>query len=56
VRSFKGWKEGKAGYRLVTNLYQSTKFVHARMVYINANGTLKDTGRTVLYTIFTATK
>jgi hypothetical protein len=31
--------------RLIRNLYQRAIFVLARVVYINANGTLKDTGR-----------
>jgi len=35
-----GGREG----RLIRNFYLRSKFVHARVVYINANGTLKDTG------------
>jgi hypothetical protein len=45
ARSFKGWEEGKAGGRLIRNLYQRAKFVHARAIHINANWALKDTGR-----------
>jgi hypothetical protein len=41
--------EGKA-----LNLYQKAKFVHARVVYINVR--YRYNLRTVLYTIFTATK
>jgi hypothetical protein len=37
ARSFQGWEDGKAGGRLIRNLYQRAKF--ARVAYINANGT-----------------
>jgi hypothetical protein len=37
--------EGKAGHRIIRNLYQRLKFVYARVVYINASGTVKDTAR-----------
>jgi hypothetical protein len=45
ARKFEGWEEGKARGRLIRNLYQKSKFVCPRVVYINANGTLKDTGK-----------
>jgi hypothetical protein len=37
ARSFEGWEKGKAGGRQIGSLYQRAKFVHARVVYINAN-------------------
>jgi len=38
ARKFEGWEEGKARGRLIRNLYQKSKFVCPRVVYINANG------------------
>jgi len=43
VRSFEEWEEEKAGGILIRNFYQRAKCVHARVVYINANVTLRDT-------------
>jgi hypothetical protein len=39
IRSFEEWEEEKAGGWLIRNLCQRVKYVHAGVVYMNANGT-----------------